>query len=1101
MLLKILWKEKIKMKKVLFLLFTPTLLCCSSCGNNSSTFSTGTSNSTVHVHQIVSHEGKNATCTEEGWNPYDTCETCDYTTYESIPALNHDYKEKAVLENGVTRIQYQCLRCDSVYYKDCKIETIEGFTLNYENQGLNLTKTVENSVMSISLNNIITVSINCSWTLSKDAEGLEVIKTKNMSLKEGRNYAYIAVWTDDEKYSTIYNVDIYRLGMVTYTIENGDYIIESKKVEENTLIEEPAKPLKEGYTFVEWVDNNNQSIAFPYQVTKDVVIKPKFNINRYIVTFDTNGGSAILPQEYNYNEKVRANYPIKTNSQLYGWQDEDGVIYRLNEDIYVKKDMTLKAIWIDDFSFKENKDGTLTITKYNGEDEEVNIPENVSAIGPQAFYGNQNIKKVTIPNNVKNIGKAAFDGCDSLEDLTLPFVGGSVDKNQYLGYIFGASTYEDNRKNVPSSLKTITLLEGCENIVPGSFSGCSFLTGLFIPRSVSTITTSDLITSIGKNPFSNCSSLTIYCEVANQPSDWDDGWNSNCHIVWGCSENMKKYKGLNYVICSDGENRYVIITGYDQSNDKLEIPETIENIFVTTINQNTFKDCKSLISVHFPNSIINIEEGAFNDCTSLIEVNIPSCLTNIKEKTFTNCTSLTNIEIPNNITSIGQAAFSGCTSLESLNIPSSVTSIGVGAFMNCSSLTNINIPGSVEEIQGETFSNCNSLVNVSISNGVTRIGRASFSNCSSLVNLVIPNSIQTIGNEAFAKCSSLANINIPENVRNIGNTAFNGCKSLASISIPSSVINMGDDIFYGCSNLTIYCEMDEKSITGWNKNWNASKRPVVWNYTGENGKYNDLYFSICSNNENKYITITGYDQSSTIVEIPESIDGVPVTSISENAFINCTNLISITMPKSITSIGDNAFRNYWSLSNVKIPESVQNIGEYAFYDCTLLYEIFIPKNVLFIGACAFSNNHIYYIYCEIESRPMGWASNWDGNDEKFVIWGYTGVKGIYNGLYYATYSNGGNEYIIITGYDRSNTTLEIPETINNVPVISISSGAFANCNSLESIFIPKNITYIGWYAFFDCKSLIIYCEADSQPTDWDSNWNYSNIQVVWNYKK
>jgi hypothetical protein len=42
-------------------------------------------------HDYISHDPKAATCTEIGWNAYETCSRCDYTTYEEIPALGHSY--------------------------------------------------------------------------------------------------------------------------------------------------------------------------------------------------------------------------------------------------------------------------------------------------------------------------------------------------------------------------------------------------------------------------------------------------------------------------------------------------------------------------------------------------------------------------------------------------------------------------------------------------------------------------------------------------------------------------------------------------------------------------------------------------------------------------------------------------------------------------------------------------------------------------------------------------------------------------------------------------------------------------------------------------
>jgi hypothetical protein len=59
---------------------------------------------------------------------------------------------------------------------------------------------------------------------------------------------------------------------------------------------------------------------------------------------------------------------------------------------------------------------------------------------------------------------------------------------------------------------------------------------------------------------------------------------------------------------------------------------------------------------------------------------------------------------------------------------------------------------------------------------------------------------------------------------------------------------------------------------------------------------------------------------------------------------------------------------------------------------------------------------------------------------------------------------------------------------------------FVWCTSLTSIVIPDSVKSIGAYAFYKCISATIYCEAESQPDGWDSNWNYSKCPVVWGYK-
>ena len=67
-------------------------------------------------HKTVSHLGQDPTCTAEGWKPYETCENCDYTTYEIIPALGHSFTNY-VSDNNATCTEdgtetAKCDRCD-----------------------------------------------------------------------------------------------------------------------------------------------------------------------------------------------------------------------------------------------------------------------------------------------------------------------------------------------------------------------------------------------------------------------------------------------------------------------------------------------------------------------------------------------------------------------------------------------------------------------------------------------------------------------------------------------------------------------------------------------------------------------------------------------------------------------------------------------------------------------------------------------------------------------------------------------------------------------------------------------------------------------------
>ena len=73
-------------------------------------------------HDLVRHDAKAATCTEIGWNAYDTCKNCDYTTYAEVPALKHDLVQHKAKAPTCTEIGWDayktCSRCDYTTYAE-----------------------------------------------------------------------------------------------------------------------------------------------------------------------------------------------------------------------------------------------------------------------------------------------------------------------------------------------------------------------------------------------------------------------------------------------------------------------------------------------------------------------------------------------------------------------------------------------------------------------------------------------------------------------------------------------------------------------------------------------------------------------------------------------------------------------------------------------------------------------------------------------------------------------------------------------------------------------------------------------------------------------
>jgi hypothetical protein len=72
------------------------------------------------------------------------------------------------------------------------------------------------------------------------------------------------------------------------------------------------------------------------------------------------------------------------------------------------------------------------------------------------------------------------------------------------------------------------------------------------------------------------------------------------------------------------------------------------------------------------------------------------------------------------------------------------------------------------------------------------------------------------------------------------------------------------------------------------------------------------------------------------IVISSEIEGVPVTRICENAFLNCSDINSVSLPEGIRIIGESAFEGCTSLVNFKNQLGIKQIGPSAFKGCTSL---------------------------------------------------------------------------------------------------------------------------------------------------------------------
>ena len=423
------------------------------------------------------------------------------------------------------------------------------------------------------------------------------------------------------------------------------------------------------------------------------------------------------------------------------------------------------------------------------------------------------------------------------------------------------------------------------------------------------------------------------------------------------------------------------------------------------------------------------------------DVTVPEGVTSIGDGAFRCCSRLTSITLPDSVTSIGGEAFSGCSSLTSITLPDGVTSIGDKTFKGCKKLAD---PEGFVIVKGVLYDYCGSSRKIVVPDSVTSIGNGAFYICSRLTSITLPDGVTSIGNWAFSDCSSLTSITLPDSVTSIGDEAFADCKSLTNVTLPENITAIGDDLFgESCSkHIKIHYggklykklpkEARDYTMLAWLKG-EATFSDTQMKYIRAElyrKRKNAIVLLKCGGNGWECADI---NELKRLLPFPHHIDGFDPDSGE--------------MLERLLSCGKE------KLSELEEYLECVNDGKHPAMMSVLLAHINRLSDEK--SAAWLDSEELFTAPDDSQTLKKEWKFKKD------------------NAL-------GGYKIMAYLGKDPCPT---MPETIDSVPVVAISSEAFRYLRSLTGMHLPKTLKIIGKHAFADSSitELVIPDEVTALP--------------------